>query len=227
MINFPKIGLFAYLTEIRFSTHLYLAEIRFPTVSDNNYIVILQNESFDKVPTVGSCTGCDTNWQRGTNNNKPCSTSMCYPRQAENIDLWTFNMGNIPKHFNLTNVRATAMSSSENLFVKLLPTLRWWHNNTIIATKSIRENSIGLVEAPWIIHFCVHFKFQRLIHGNFQPKVRYNMCIGCNHALVAPVSCMGILWWIQPLFSRCALWEALSKENTQVDVHTRDLTFLG
>ena len=35
MINFPKVGLFAYLTEIRFSTHSYLAEIRFPTVSDN------------------------------------------------------------------------------------------------------------------------------------------------------------------------------------------------
>ena len=117
--------------------------------------------------------------------------------------------------------------STQSLLVKLLPTLRWWHNNTIIATKSIRENSIGLVDTPWIIHFCGHFKFQRLIHGNFQPKVRYNMCIGCNHALVAPVSCMGILCWIQPLFFRCALWEALSKENTQDDVHTRDLTFLG
>ena len=52
---------------------------------------------------------------------------------------------------------------------------------------------MGLVDPPLIFNSCEQFKFQRLVHGNFQPKLCYNMCIGYNHALVATVSCMDIV----------------------------------
>jgi hypothetical protein len=103
----------------------------------------LESESSPNGQTVGCYTGCDTNWQKGANNNKPCSTAMlCHAQQAENIDLWTLIWTTYPET-SVWSKSVLLSSTSESVLVKLLPKKHWGEFSGFVAFVRILNFSVS------------------------------------------------------------------------------------
>ena len=134
MINFPKVGLFAYLTEIRFRHFVFRIQRnsdfrQCPTI-DCRIEILTRSQWSDVALAV---TQTDREGQTKINH----AQHQCVLLGKQNTLIFEPLIYTTYKKINLNNVHASVISSSENVLVKLLTTLRWWHNNIIIGTKTL------------------------------------------------------------------------------------------
>ena len=133
MINFPKVGLFAYLTEIRFRHFVFRIQRnsdfrQCPTIDCR--IEILTRSRWSDVALA--VTQTDREGQTKINHAQHQCVLLCKQKTLI-FEPFIYTIQKI----NLTNVHASVISSSENDLVKLLTTLRRWHINIIIGTKTL------------------------------------------------------------------------------------------
>ena len=133
MINFPKVGLFAYLTEIRFRHFVFRIQRnsdfrQCPTI-DCRIEILTRSQWSDVALAV---TQTDREGQTKINH----AQHQCVLLGKQKTLIFKPFIYNIQK-INLTNVHASVISSSENVLVKLLTTLRRWHNNIRIGTETL------------------------------------------------------------------------------------------